>query len=158
MPHRSTLARSTAKGKVRPIVTGPGPGSRAATSAGVSTPLTDTRTTLPGSRRGVAAVGAGVNRDALAAGDTALGVGLPSPDVALGPQADKRTINATAPPLIPDIVPDVRPSVMRVAPDELVRLGRIARQRVPAADERVVLVDHRDVVVVDRGGKDAWVL
>src|SRR5438309_8146413 len=108
MPQWSTLARSTANGKVRTMVTGPVPGSRIATSAGFSTPLTDTRTTLAVSRRGVAAVGAGVNRDALAAGDTALGVGLPSPDVALGPQADKKTINATAPPLMPDIVPDVR--------------------------------------------------
>src|SRR5256886_17535599 len=156
MPHCSTLARSTANGKVRTIVTGPGPGSRTATSAGVSTPLTDTRTTLPGSRRGVAAVGAGVNRDALAAGDAALGVGVPSLGVALGPQADKRTINAKAVPLTLVIVADFEVSVMRVAPGELLRLGRIARQRVPAADERVVLVDHRDVAVVDRGGNAAW--
>src|SRR5437899_12436913 len=102
MPHRSTLARSTANGKVRTIVTGPGPGSRTATSAGFSTPLTDTRTTLPGSRRGVAVVGAAVNRDA--PGDAALGV--PSPGVALVSQADKRTINATATPLIGVIVAD----------------------------------------------------
>src|SRR5438309_11325882 len=106
MPHRSTLARSTANGKVRTMVTGPLPGSRIATSAGLSTPLTDTRTTLPGSRRGVAVVGAGVNRDALAAGDTALGVGVPSLGVALVPQADNRTINATAMPLTFVIVAD----------------------------------------------------
>src|SRR5207249_4726771 len=156
MPHRSTLARSTANGKVRTIVTGPGPGSRTATSAAFSTPLTDTRTTLPGSRRGVAVVGAAVNREA--PGDAALGVGVPSPGVALGPQAEKRTINAKAVPLTLVIVADFEVSVMRVAPGELLRLGRIARQRVPAADERVVLVDHRDVAVVDRGGNAAWVL
>src|SRR5438093_6769222 len=146
MPHRSTLARSTANGKVRTIVTGPGPGSRTSTSAGFSMPLTDTRTTLPGSRRGVAVVGAGVNRDALAAGDAALDVGVPSPGVALVPQAETTTINATATPLTCDIVLDVRLAVMRVALDELVRLRRIAWQCVQLRDESVIAAHQRVVL------------
>src|SRR5712691_430964 len=102
MPHRSTLARSTANGKVRTMVTGPGPGSRTATSAGFSMPLTDTRTTLPGSRRGDAAVGAAVNRAV-----PAVGVGDPSLTVELVLHADTTTINAMAAPLTPVILPHV---------------------------------------------------
>src|SRR5712664_521131 len=102
MPHRSTLARSTANGNVRTIVTGPGPGSPTATSPGFSTPFTDTRTTLPGSRRGDAVVGAAVNRDALW-----VGVGEPSLNVGLVPHAHTTTTSATAAPLTPAIVPHV---------------------------------------------------
>src|SRR5881628_2023064 len=123
MPHFSTLARSTANGKVRTTVTGPGPGSRIATSAAFSTPLTDTRTTLPGRCLGAAVVGAAVNRDV-----PALGVADASVGVALVPHAEKTSINATAAPLIRAIVPHVLPTVMRVARDELVCLRRIARQ------------------------------
>src|SRR4030088_1593331 len=68
MPHRSTLARSTANGNVRMIVTGPKPGSRTATSAGFSMPFTDTRTTLPGSRRGDGADVTAVNRGVASVG------------------------------------------------------------------------------------------
>src|SRR5436309_15660692 len=145
MPHFSTLARSTAKGKVRTMVTGPGPGSRTATSAGFSTPLIDTRTTLPGRCLGAAVVGAAVYRDV-----PALGVADASVGVALVPHADKTSIIATAATLICAIVPHVLPPVMRVARAELVCLGGVARQRVPTADERVVVVDHRDVAGVDR--------
>src|SRR5436309_2697853 len=77
------------------MVTGPGPGSRLATSAGFSTPFTDTRTTLPGRCLGPAVVGAAVNRDV-----PALGVPDASVGVALVPHADTTSNNATAAPLI----------------------------------------------------------
>src|SRR5712692_1629945 len=153
MPHRSTLARSTANGKVRTIVTGPGPGSPTATPAEFSRPLTDTRTTLPGRRRGDAAVGAAVNRDV-----PAVGVGDPSLTVELVPHADTTTITAMAAPLIPPILRHVRFPVMRVAAEEVVRLGGVAGQRVPAAHERVVLAHHRDVIVVNGARNATWVL
>src|ERR1700682_2358053 len=93
MLHRSTLARSTANGNVRMIVTGPRPGSRTATSAGFSRPFTDTWTTLPGSGRGDEAVGTALNR-----GVAAVGVGGLASSAEGALHADSTPRHASKPP------------------------------------------------------------
>jgi hypothetical protein len=103
MPQRSTLARSTANGNVSTIVIGPAPGSVIALPAGYSTPFTEIRTTLPGSRRGDEA---GVD----AAGDlvlvtsdgaSAVGVGEPPLSVPGVPHAESASTHARKSALIP---------------------------------------------------------